>query len=332
VITPFSLRDLWLLEKLQKASVSLCPIETLTRSRSPVWRAVSSLLPFGEGEAFTFLLNEERREGKRLHGFVQASHPPALSSLYLQAITPRLDAEEDAQAAWSRLTNHLVAAAARKGIERVFACAAEMSPDVETLLGLGFSTYTREDIYWIAPDRCPKAIVGDGLRAEQSSDLWEINRLYRAITPHLVQQAESPSDMAEIAWLWGPVPWSHGEGIILQDQEGIAAYGHLTPGRVGHWLSIFVHPRAYDRADRVIDYALALLDYYPPHPVYCAVREYQGGVRALLEERGFEVYSVQCCLVRHTMARVTEPARSLVHALEKRVEAPTTTVSPSKGP
>jgi hypothetical protein len=74
-----------------------------------------------------------------------------------------------------------------------------------------------------------------------------------------------------------------------------------------------------------------LLNYYPPYPVYCGVREYQGGVRVPLEDRGFKVFSTQCWLVRHTMARVKEPARGLVPALEKRVEAPTTTVSPTEG-
>ena len=102
-------------------------------------------------------------------------------------------------------------------------------------------------------------------------------------------------------------------------------------GRVGHWLSILAHPRAYDRVADLLDYGLALLNYYPAYPVYCGVREYQGGVRVPLEERGFELFQSQCHLVRHTMVRVKEPARGLVPALEKRVEAPTTTVSPTEG-
>ena len=101
-------------------------------------------------------------------------------------------------------------------------------------------------------------------------------------------------------------------------------------GRIGHWLHILVHKSAYDQASDLLDYGLALLNYYPPRPVYCGVREYQGGIRVPLEERGFHMFSTQCWLVRHTMARVKESARSLVPALEKRVEAPTTTVSTTK--
>jgi hypothetical protein len=80
----------------------------------------------------------------------------------------------------------------------------------------------------------------------------------------------------------------------------------------------------------LLDYGLALLNYYPPYPVYCGVREYQGGVRVPLAQRGFALFSSQCLLVRHILVRVKEAARSLVPALEQRVEAPTTTVSPTE--
>ena len=89
-------------------------------------------------------------------------------------------------------------------------------------------------------------------------------------------------------------------------------------------------PRVAERAGDLLDYGLALLNYYPPHPVYCGVREYQGGVRVPLSKRGFTLFSSQCLLVRHILARVKEAARGLVPALEQRVEAPTTTVSPTE--
>jgi hypothetical protein len=49
-----------------------------------------------------------------------------------------------------------------------------------------------------------------------------------------------------------------------------------------------------------------------------------------LAERGFTLFSSQSLLVRHIPIRVKEAARSLVPALEQRVEAPTTTVSPTE--
>jgi len=305
-------------------------MEALTRPQSAVWTALASLLPFDEGASLTFVLDEQRRDGKQLQGFIQARQVAARSSVYVRCLMPHPDADEDAQAVWNRLTSHLAAAAGECGIERIFACAADGSAELAALLASGFSTYTRERVYSRESGTYLRAPAEDGIRPEQSADMGEIARLYRAVTPHLVQQAESPSEHTDVDWLCGPGDWNQGEGLVLWDRIGIAGYGHLTPGRNAHWLSISVHSRAYDRAAELLDRCLALLDYYPTRPVYCAVREYQGGIAAPLEEREFALHSVQCRLVRHTTVRVTEPARSLVPALEKRVEAPTTTASPTK--
>ena len=330
MIKPFSLRDLRLLGQLQKKGVSLCPIEALTQPRPPLWAAITSLLPFAESHSFTFVLDEQRRDGRQLQGFIQAVHPAPLCRAYLLQVNPRLDEDEDAPTVWNRLTGHTVTVAAELGIERVFACAGDRSPEHEALLQAGFNSYTREEIYRLSPDAHPQAAAQNGIRPEQATDQWGIGQLYRAITPHLVQRAELPAADAELEWLCSPMSWSQGEGLILEDRAGIAGYGHLTPGRVGHWLHLLVHRRAYASVGPLLDYALALLNYYPPYPVYCAVREYQGGIRAQLEDRGFERTDVQCCMVRHTTARVTEAARSLVPGLETRAEAPTTTVSTSE--
>jgi hypothetical protein len=331
VITPFTIRDLRLLGQLQKDSVSLCPIQALTRPRSPVWTALMSYLPFDQNESLTYILTENRRDGKQRQGFLQARHPLGQPRVYVECLTPRLDAGEHAHAVWNRLLNHVVAASAEQGVQRVFACAADDSEELEVLLGAGFCVYTREDIYCLPAMGHPQVMTKDGIRPDQSTDTWDINQLYRAVTPHLVQQAESPAAGSDVEWLCGPVSWNQGEGLILEDETGIAGYGHLTPGRIGHWLTLLVHSRGYDEAVRLLDQSLNLLNYYPPYPVYCPVREYQGGIRALLEDRGFRLYATQSHCVKHTMAWVKEPVRSLVPGLEKRAEAPTTTVSSTKG-
>jgi hypothetical protein len=160
-------------------------------------------------------------------------------------------------------------------------------------------------------------------------DAWEIRQLYYTIAPHLVRQVELCAQDRERGS--GAMPilgvQGQGEGFVLGDREGLAGYGHLMPGRIGHWLTILIHPRAYGQVSKLLNYGLALLNYYPSYPVYCGVREYQGGVRAALTERGFRLISTHCCLVKHTTVRVTEPARNLVHALEQQARARTSAVS-----
>jgi hypothetical protein len=334
MITPFALQDLLLLTQLQKQHISLCPVEALTRPKAPVWAALASLLPLDEARSFTFVLNERRRDGKCLLGFVQVEQPPTRPEMYIRHMSPRLDdgePHEDLRAVWNRLLNHVAATAGERGLQRIYACAPESGETLHALLGTGFSLYTREEIFCLAPDTHPQAVAQQGIRPEQSADGWPINQLYRDTVPHLVQRAEALTESKGIEAICGPLTWEHGEGFVLEDRTGIAGYGHLKPGRIGHWLTILVHPRAYDQAEKLLDYGLALLNYYPPYPVYCAVREYQGGLRTSLEERGFEAISLQCHTVKHTTVRVKEPARTLVHGLEKRAEAPTPTASHTEG-
>jgi hypothetical protein len=329
LIRPCTLRDLYLVGQ-PKEHVVLCPIEALTRPQLPLWAALTSMLPLTDGQSLTIVLDEQRRHGKPSRGFVQAEQSLARKTVYIQRLMPALDADKDATAIWTRLINHAATVAAQRGIQRMVSCAIEGSPEMAALASAGLNQYTREDIYRLPPDTHPQVVAPPGIRPEQSVDQWNISQLYRQVTPRLVQQAESPDGEITGDRLCGPQGWGQGEGFCLEDRQGIAGYGYLRSGRVGHWLSVLVHPRAAERTGELLDYGLALLNYYPPYPVYCGVREYQGGVRVPLAQRGFTFFSSQCLLVRHLLIRVKEPARGLVPALEKRVEAPTTTVSPTE--
>jgi hypothetical protein len=327
VIGPFTLHDLRLLVQLQKDHVSLCPVETLTRPQSPVWAAIVSLLPFNDGQSLTFVSSKQQGVAKQQPGFLQARKLPAQPAMYLMRLTPPLDSDENAQVTWNRMIGYAVTAVGERGIERIFACAGNESAERACLTAAGFNEYTQEDLYRLdAAPRRREAVAND-IRPEQSVDLAGIVRLYKEVTPHRVQLAEPTTGDTGSALIWEPMDRSQGESFVLEDKDGIAGYGCLLAGRIGHWLRLLVHARAYDRASDLVDYGLALLDYYPPLPVYCGVREYQGGIRIPLEERRFQMFSTQCHMVRHTMARVKKPALGLVPALEKRVEAPTTTVS-----
>jgi hypothetical protein len=288
------------------------------------------MLPLSDRQSLTFVLNEQPRREHSSQGFIQATQSLARKTLYIHRMMPALDTVQDAAAIWTRLINHAAAAAAQRGIQRVYACAGEGSLEMTTLGSAGMSQYAREDIYRLKPDTHPQVVAPPGIRPEQSADQWNIGQLYRQVTPRPVQQAERPSEESTGGWFYGPPGWGQGEGFCLEDRQGIVGYGYLCAGRVGHWLNILVHPRATERAGDLLDYGLALLNYYPPYPVYCGVRDYQGGIRVPLAQRRFALFSSQCLLVRHILARVREAARGLVPALEQRVEAPTTTVSPTE--
>jgi hypothetical protein len=336
MIAPFVLHDLLLLARSQKQYVSLCPVEALVYPQSPVQMALASLLTLREVRPSTFVLkNHPRGEGRHLQGFVQVEQSAVRPELYVRHVSPQLDDSldtwEETRTIWNRLLSHAVSTAQERGLHRVFACAPDDSPVLNVLRATGFSVYAREQLYRLAPDAHPQAVARASIRPEQGTDTWAINQLYRRVVPHLVQQAEALGGSESIEVICGPIAWEQGEGFVLESQGDIVAYGHLMPGHTGHWLTVLIDPSAYDRAAELLDYGLALLNYYPPLPVYCAVREYQGGIQAPLIDQGFESLATHCRMVHHTTVRVKEPARSLVPALEKRAKASTPTASHTEG-
>lgn len=335
MITQFTWSDLLLLARLEKQRASLCPVEALTHPRWSVGMAFTSLLALGEARAHTFVLNERRRDRSALQGFIQVEQPPAWPEMYIRSIAPDLDQDpltwEDSRTAWARLLTHAVTVAGERGLQRVFATVPDRSEALQVVSACGFSVYAREDVYCLSADAHIQGVAREGIRPERDDDQWQLDQLYRRAVPHLVQQAEALTERAGSAAIDGALAWERGEGFVLEEGSDILGYGHLAPGRIGHWLTLLVQPDAYKRTAELLDYGLALLSYYPDLPVYCAVREYQGELCGPLDELGFALLARYCRTVKHTTVRVAEPARGLVRALEKRAEVPRPTASRSKG-
>ena len=250
---------------------------------------------------------------------------PEADVIYL---APAFATAHEAPTIWHRLLNHLCIRAGERGIQRLFARLAEDGEEIETFQQVGFSPYTREDIFRLKSlPESHRRLDRVVMRPQQAVDAWALQRLYAHVAPRLVQQAES---LGERGWERSSADWrlrARSEGYVLEDNGEIVSYLLFRGGRLGHWIRILLHPQAYDRADEVIQHGLAFLSHYPPCPIYCSVREYQGGLRTPLQDWGFEPFAGQAILVKHTTVRVKEPARKLVPALDKRAEAATPTMS-----
>jgi hypothetical protein len=351
MIKSFGVRDLLLVGNLQKKGTCLDPEIALTRPYSPLLAALSSYFLMQEAGTSTFILKamdqsspstprpfdelrtpqarddassgHHRRQG--LAQMRQRRGRPEADVIYL---APSFSTANEAPTIWHRLLNHLCARAGERGIQRLFACLAEDGEEIETFQQVGFSLYTREDIFRLkglseSRHQLSRVIM----RPQQAVDAWALQRLYANVAPRLVRQAES---LGERGWERSSVDWplrARSEGYVLEDNGEIVSYLLFSSGRIGHWMRILLHPQAYDRADEVIQHGLAFLSHYLPRPIYCSVREYEGGLRTPLQDWGFEPFGSQAILVKHTTVRIKEPARKLVPALDKRAEVATPTVS-----
>ena len=327
MIKSFGVRDLLLVGNLQKKGTCLDPEIALTRPYSPLLAALSSYFLMQEAGTSTFIL-EAMDQSSWVQGLAQMRQRRGRPEADVIYLAPSFSTADEAPTIWHRLLNHLCARAGERGIRRLFAHLAEDGEEIETFQQVGFSSYTREDIFRLKSlPQSHRRLDRVVMRPQQAVDAWALQRLYANVAPRLVQQAES---LGERGWERSSVDWplrARSEGYVLEDNGEIVSYLLFRGGRTGHWMRILLHPQAYDRADEVIQHGLAFLSHYPPCPIYCSVREYGGGLRTPLQDWGFELFGSQAILVKHATVRVKEPARKLVPALDKRAEAATPTMS-----
>lgn len=319
----FDLRDFLLVSKLQNEGMLLNLEEALTQPYRPLLAALLGFLPV-QGTGVLTCVYKARGEDQPLAGFAQVRMRRNGSEADILYLTPSLSATRDNITVWCRLLENLCLEAGMQGVQRIFARLPEDGPEVEAFQQVGFTIYTREDVFRLAqkPSALPRP-ENRILRRQQPADNWRLQGLYASIAPRLVQQAENL--MAQ-DWEISPALWPgqpRREGYVLENQREIVGYLRIRQGRTGHWLEMLLHPQAYERADELVAQSLSLLPDYPSCPVYCCLRRYQGGLRAALEARGFEPFASQCVMVKHTTVRIKEPALKLVPALEKRAEAAT---------
>jgi len=339
VITPFGLRHVLLLRKLQNAYTLLDQQAVLQEPVTPLQAALRGYLVTSGQDTFTYVL-QSRGYGMRGSGFVQAKARGAGWAWSVASLGPELESSEDAATAWYRLLLHLCIAAGERGVQRLFACVPADGLAEEVFRQASFSVYTHEQVFVrsgrIGQDMAlssgvPSETLDKGPRLVQAENLWGVERLTRQITPRLVWQVEEPGE-PRMDSRSESKPFYGAEQLYVLYGPDSEPLGHVSCrlGPRGSWVRILLHPGAQRFAPDVIDQALTIADDSPARPVYLAVREYQGGLQALLEERDLATLGHYSLLVKQTTVRVRAPVRKLSHVLEKRAEvAPT--VSQSKG-
>jgi hypothetical protein len=315
---PFDFRDFLLVSKLQNQGIVLNLEEALTQTYRPLLTALVGWVPLRTG-ILTYVCDETR-----MAGFAQMRLRKDSSEAEVVYLTPSLSMAEEATTIWGHLLEKLCLEAGEQGIQRIFARLPEDGPEVEAFQQVGFSIYAREDIFRLA--QIPSDLShpeSRTLRPQQPADNWGLQGLYAAVAPRLVQQTENLTTRGWEATSGPRLRQARREGHVLEDKGEIIGYLRIRQGQNSHWSEILLHPEAYERGDEFVAQALSLLAEYPPGPIYCCLRRYQGGLRIPLEAKGFQLFASQCVMVKHTTVRVKEPALKLVPALEKRAEAAT---------
>lgn len=299
-IRPATVLDILALNRPSYAALQL----DLVQARLYPHHPGKALLPWARALVYTLL---SRGEGG-LRASVQArigQDNNAWDVAYLAAWQP--DAADD----WSGLLAALGAAASRQGVLRLLA-AVPGEEHLELFRRVGFTPFAEETIL-VYEGPTPAVTPNAAVRPLQREDLWIVQRLYAALTPPLVQQAEGgrlwTGDLSEETWLW---PGDNGLCACLQRQH--------SPH--GCRLRLLLDPACRERAPDLLAHALV----GAPQPVYLVLRSYQGELLEVARRIGFSHYAEQVLLVKQLAVpeplRPSVPARPAERALGAAPSAP----------
>jgi len=321
VVRRFSLTDILLVNRLQ-GQVACLDLETaLLWSPAPLPFAVLECLSLNMSRTATFVKNSPPTDGA-IQGFLQAWDRSDRLSCDVAFVAPSLDGSAATADVWQDLLEHLARIKGESGVQRIFATIPESGPASEVFRQAGFSAYAGRRVLRL--EQIPRGLAGapsSHCRPAGEHDGEALQRLRNSVTPRPVQHAEGTGQVrrdptAILPW------WKSRETreCVWTENAAIKAYLRTVVGEEGHWLRILLEPGDARRADAILNDALSLLASYAPRPVYCAVREYEGGLQGALNALGFEHAASELLMVKHTTLRTRVPVGKLSPALEKSVE------------
>ena len=213
------------------------------------------------------------------------------------------------------------------GAGRVFAAVAD-DEGASLLRRLDLVAYADETIYRMVreetrEEEVTRQAASFAIRPLRSRDVWGVHTLYAAVTPRPVQLLEGlTSDDWEfrlphrVAW-----PGMASEvRLVLEAEAGVGGYLTLTRGSRGHRLEMMVHPQQRVLAGPLLQTGLDITAHWPPLPVYCGLRGYQGELGQVLESAGFQPMGTQTLMVKQMTVRVRQRLRVFEPVLERRLE------------
>ena len=218
-----------------------------------------------------------------------------------------------------RLLSGVTAAAARSGMQRVFATVPEEARTRETFFQAGFYSYTRET-WFVAVRPQSRAPQRMNARVALGRDAHDLFRFYLMTTPHAVQRAEQLSvedfDLGHRGGAYDPPHLVGGNPLAMRRRLALIDGDELQPrafalafagsGRHPHVVKVRTREGDVDLARDLVREAVRALP--PGRPITSPVRSYEEHVsRALLAE-GFREASTAMLFVKELAVRVEERA------------------------
>lgn len=239
--------------------------------------------------------------GKGLAPFVgQINLNPGDQNAHLSFLAPENNMTDRAILA---LLDHLCWESGARGAFRLLADVKEDQPVFEMLRLSGFSVFARQQI-WRFINTPHNGKKNQCWRPFQQIDQHNLNNLYHAVVPPLVQGAEA-MDKRRV------------QGFVHYIEGELLAFVEVTSGPRGAFLTPIVHPDIRE-PEQLLSGLLRQIKSSSGRPLYLAVLDYQSWLNATAENLGGIPGDKKIMLVRHLIKqqRVSMPVtiRSVLEA------------------
>ena len=217
----------------------------------------------------------------------------------------------DASRTCARLLKHLLGAASDEGVQKVYLRLTSTNPAIEWARQVGFIQYSVETVYYLPEVPTPAhAPIVTRMRPRRPADHQTLFQLYCTAVPVRVRQAEG---MTLHEWRWTDGWWTQPMSLRFLDGRSRADYvieaapklsGWLQVDRRGRRLTILTDGQDEIDVEALIRFGLTKLG--RGGRAYCAIRDYQAPLGAVLEDIGFRPIGSESLLARALATRIPE--------------------------
>lgn len=206
------------------------------------------------------------------------------------------------------LLESVSAAAAKRGVRKLFLRLSTTSPLIDGARRAGFSRYTEDYIYRYGGERGQRAAPAPQpypLRPRTGGDEYGLFELYNAAVPLPVRTAEG---MTLEEWRESRDPGPRLEQrkeFVLHKQGSLVGWLRVNAARGTGCFEIMSHQLEEDGLKWLVNYGLTCLD--GRSPIFCVVPAFHGQLQGLMESSGFEQVAECAALVKEIAIKVKEP-------------------------
>ena len=206
------------------------------------------------------------------------------------------------------LLDRVSAAAAKRGVRRIFLRLLSASLLIDGARHVGFSCYGVDYLYRYGGQRGQWAAEAPGpylLRPRSKGDEYGLFQLYNAAVPLQVRTAEGVTlddwqeCMGRGSWL------ERRREFVVQRQGNLVGWLRVTTAAGAGCFEIMFHQLDEDVLEWLVNYGSTCLD--GKSPVLCVALAFQGQLLGVLQRLGFEQVAEYSTLVKEIAITVREP-------------------------